>query len=338
MNRINLKFMAVLFLLFALLLGAGCSGTDPGPEPAPLEGQASVVREASEPSPEELSQREPELSEPKPGPEGEEIADPNAGLLVVHFLDVGQGDACFIELPSGETMLIDGGGRAASETVQEYLNKKGVNRIDHLIATHPHEDHIGGLTGVVAGYEIGKIYMPRAVHTTKTYEQLLETIKEKGLKITAARAGLEIEAGEAIEAVFVAPCNDDYDNLNDYSAVLKLTYGATSFLFTGDAEKQAEMEMVASGADLKAQVLKVGHHGSNTSTSPEFLEAVSPEIAVISAGAGNTYGHPHEEVMDRLAFRGVEIYRTDLMGHVVIIVDETKIISILTSADYLNGG
>lgn len=316
----QLNLLLFTILLFTLVLGVGCSGTGPSPGSAPPQEQVPVVN----------------FEDAGDAPDVAETPEPE-GILTAHFIDVGQGDACLVELPGGGTILIDGGGRAATDTLLQYLQAQSIDRIDHLIATHPHEDHIGGLIGVVAELEIGKVYMPRVVHTTKTFEELLETIKEKGLKITAARTGVEIEAGDGVEAVFVAPCREDYEDLNDHSAVLKLRFGQASFLFTGDAERQSEMDMLNSGTDLMAQILKVGHHGSSTSTSHEFLEAVNPEVAVISAGKDNSYGHPHEEVVDRLASFGVEILRTDLMGDIVVTADAQGMLSILTAADYLEG-
>jgi competence protein ComEC len=336
LTRTKVKVLLSLILILALVFGGGCSGTDPGAGSAPPGGQAHPVQEVTEAEP-----TEPSYEEPAPGDsqaDDEEIADPNAGLLIAHFIDVGQGDACLLELPSGETMLIDGGERSAFSVLKEYLEDQYIDRIDYLIATHPHADHIGGLIGIVDEFPIGKIYMPQVAHNTKTFEELLETIKKKGLKITAAKAGVAIETGGGFEAVFVAPRNNDYDNLNDYSAVLKLTHGQVAYLFTGDAEEASEKEMLAAGENLKAEVLKVGHHGSNTSTTQEFLAAVSPGVAVISAGRDNSYGHPHEEVMERLFLAGIEIFRTDLQGSIVITGNEQGIISILTEADYLSGG
>lgn len=337
MGRTNVKVLLSLILLLTVLIGAGCSGTEPGAVTPPPEGQPSIAEESTGTVPTEEVDP-PEVPQRDYQEDDGEIADPNEGLLILHFIDVGQGDACLLELPSGETMLIDGGDRSAFNTLKEYLEDQYIHRIDYLIATHPHADHIGGLIGIVDQFDIGKIYMPWVAHNTKTFEDLLEAIKRKGLKIATAKAGVTIEAGEGLEAVFVAPVNDDYDDLNDYSAVLKLTHGQVSYLFTGDAEETSEREMLAAGDNLKAHVLKVGHHGSNTSTTQEFLEAVSPDVAVISAGRDNSYGHPHDEVMERLALAGIEIYRTDLQGHIVITGNEQGIISILTEADYLSGG
>jgi len=167
--------------------------------------------------------------------------------------------------------------------------------------------------------------MPKTTHTTRTYENLLLAIKDRGLKITTAKAGLDIDVGQGIEAKLVAPNSDSYQNLNDYSAVLRLVYGNTGFIFTGDAESVSELEMINSGYSLKSDVLKVGHHGSSTSTTPAFLNAVSPKYAVISCGKDNSYGHPHQEVITRLNNTGVIIYRTDESGTIIAESDSSTI-------------
>lgn len=244
--------------------------------------------------------------------------------LEAHFLDVGQGDSIFIHFPDGQTMLIDAGASSAGGRVVSYLQQRGVGKIDFLVATHPHADHIGGMVEVVEAFNIGKVYMPKVDHTSKTYENLLLAIQEKGLKITAARAGLNIvweEGIEGVKASFVAPCSSHYDNLNNYSAVVRVQYGKTFLLLTGDAETEAEQEMLAGGSDLEADLLKVGHHGSSTSTTGLFLDAVTPVYAVISCGEGNPYGHPHQETLDKLDQTGVETFRTDLHGTVVFVSD-----------------
>ncbi len=243
--------------------------------------------------------------------------------LKVHYIDVGQGDSILIQFPSGQSMLIDAG--EDTNTVTSYLKSQGVKRIDHVIATHPHADHIGGMANVINSFEIGNVYMPRTTHTTKTYENLLLAIKNKGLKINAAKAGLNIDVGFNVKAQMVAPNSQGYDDLNNYSAVLRVQYGDTSFLFTGDAEAVSENEMINSGYTLKSDVLKVGHHGSNTSTTSTFLKSVSPKYAVISSGKGNKYGHPHQEVLARLNNAGVKVYRTDEVGTVIAESDSKTI-------------
>ncbi len=243
------------------------------------------------------------------------------GKLSVHFLDVGQGEAIFVLFPRGQTMLVDAGDSEAGPFVISYLRKRGVQRIDFLVATHPHQDHIGGMSRVISSFEIGKIFMPRATHNTATFENLLREIQSAGKKITPCKAGAVILEDENLQVDFVAPVGDSYSELNNYSAVIYIKYGQTSFLLTGDAQAESEQEMISSGRPLQAMVLKIGHHGSHTSTTLAFLRAVSPAYAVISAGAGNSFGHPHPETLRKLAERNVVTYRTDRDGTIVFASD-----------------
>lgn len=271
------------------------------------ESQEAVDKE----DPEEATQKEPL----------EEIHK-----LAVHYLDVGQGESIFIQLPNGQTLLIDGGTKSNGGIVLGYLKNLKVNKIDYLVATHPHEDHIGGLIGVINQHDIGQIYMPKVSHTTKAFEDLLLAIKNKGNKIKSAKAGTIIFDTEELNIEIIAPEESNSDNnLNNHSAVIRLQYKNNSFLFTGDAEKESESKMVSSRYDLKSDVLKVGHHGSNTSTTDSFLNKVEPKYAVISCGAGNTYGHPNDEVMSKLGTKDVTIFRTDLDGTIVATSDGERI-------------
>lgn len=250
---------------------------------------------------------------------------PDGKTMTVSFLDVGQGDSIFIELPDGRTMLIDASISEASDTIEGYIKGRGHEKIDYLIATHPHADHIGGMRAIVNAFEIGEVWMPNADSTSATYEKLLTAIDEKGLSIRTAKAGKVILEEENLKAVLLAPCSDEYDNLNDFSAVIKLTYGDASFLFTGDAEVLSENEMLASSADLSADVLKFGHHGSSTSSSEAFLKAVAPTWGIISCGEGNSYGHPHSETLASAAKSGITLCRTDLEGTIVFTTDGAAI-------------
>jgi competence protein ComEC len=243
------------------------------------------------------------------------------GKLVVSFIDVGQGDSELLQLPDGQNMLIDAGTNETGSAVVSYLNSKGIKKIDYLIATHPHEDHIGGMDNVIKGFDIGSIYMPKVTTTTKSFEDVLNAIKLKSLKIIPGKAGLTIFDQNGLKISFVAPCGSNYEDLNNWSIVTKVQFGNTSFLLTGDAQELSESEMLKSGVNLKADVLKVGHHGSYSSTSPAFLKAVAPKYAVISVGKGNDYGHPHQVTLDKLAAAGVTVYRTDQNGTVVITSD-----------------
>jgi competence protein ComEC len=248
-----------------------------------------------------------------------------SSLLSVHFIDVGQADSILVHTPSDNNMLIDAGNNADADTVKSYLSRQGVKRLDVLVGTHPHEDHIGGMDVVIRQYPIGKVYMPKKTTNTRTFEDVLNAIKAKGLKITSPVSGSTIALDPAVKIEILAPKSASYKDLNNYSIVLKVTYGKTSFLLTGDAEKESEKEMLAKGYNLKADVLKVGHHGSNSSTSAAFLKAVSPKFAVICVGQGNDYGHPKQEILNRLERAGVKVFRTDRDGTVVAESDGQKI-------------
>lgn len=244
------------------------------------------------------------------------------GVLKVHVIDVGQADSIFIELPNEETMLIDAGNNSDDETVVNYINSLNYDTINYLIGTHPHEDHIGGLDTVIDTFNIQNIYMPKIQHDTKTFEDVLVSIKNKALKIKTAKAGTNIINSNNLKIDIIAPVNDVYESLNNYSAVVKITYNDKSFLFMGDAENLSEDEITA---NVKADVIKIGHHGSSSSTSNEFLSKVSPSYAIISVGEDNDYGHPHDEVMNLLNKSNIKVYRTDLSGTIIIKSDGNNI-------------
>ena len=267
-------------------------------------------------------------SELEPNDSGKVNSNLQAGdVLTVNFLDVGQGDSEFIQLPNGKCMLIDAGISENSGRIVSKITELGYEKIDYLIATHPHADHIGGMKKIVESFDIGEIYMPKAATDTRTFENLLQAISDKGLSINTARAGKVIMNGDDLKIEFLAPISDSYKNLNDYSAVVRLQYGKTVFLFTGDAEELTEGEILSSYSKgtLKADVLKVGHHGSNTASSTDFINAVMPEYAVIEVGSGNTYNHPHAESVNHLNAVGAEILRTDINGNITISSDKTGI-------------
>jgi len=237
-------------------------------------------------------------------------------LLEVYFLDVGQGDSEILMCGS-KAMLIDAGTNASTSALLSDIKSLGINRFDFVVATHPHEDHIGGLDAVINNFDIGKLYMPKVTTTTKTYTDVLTAIKNKGYTVTTPVPGSTFNLGDA-QCTIIAPNNQSYEDMNNYSIVIKVTYGTTSFLFTGDAEALSEQEMLAKGYNLKADVLKIGHHGSDSSTTPQFLKAVSLQYGVIEVGKGNDYGHPHQITLDKLAAANVKVYRTDLNGTIII--------------------
>lgn len=253
-------------------------------------------------------------------------SDDTSGLLKVHFIDTGQSDSIFIKSPSGKTMLIDAGNNDDGDTIINYIKKQGVSKIDYIVGTHPHEDHLGAMDDVIERFDIGKILMPKVTANTKTFKDVLLTVKNKGLKITSVRGGMDFSIDDDTNIHIFAPNSSSYESLNDYSIVLKLTCGNTSFLLTGDAENISEEEMLQNkNYDLSADVLKVAHHGSRTGTTKEFLSAVSPKYAVICVGQDNPYGHPHKETIDNLFNHGVEVYTTADNGNIMISSDGENI-------------
>ncbi|HHV18436.1 MAG TPA: MBL fold metallo-hydrolase [Thermoanaerobacterales bacterium] len=244
------------------------------------------------------------------------------GLLKVHFIDTGQSDSIFIKSPSGKTMLIDAGNNGDGDTVINYIKRQGVSKIDFIVGTHPHADHLGGMADVIEFFDIGKILMPKITTNTKTFENVLLAVKNKGLTITSARGGMTFSLDDDVKINIFAPNSSSYESLNNYSIVLKLIYENTSFLFTGDAERTSEEEMLQNkNYDLCADVLKVAHHGSSTSTTKEFLSAVSAKYAIICVGQDNPYGHPHRETLDNLFDHGIEVYTTAENGNIIITSD-----------------
>ena len=238
----------------------------------------------------------------------------SSDTLRVNYIDVGQGDSIFVQLPNNETMLIDAGEAYKSENVINYLNNLGIKKIDYVVGTHPHTDHIGGLESVVNTFDIGSIYMPKAISTSKTYEDLLTAISNKGLKVKTAKSGVVVLDENNLKLEFIAPNSDNYSELNNYSAVLKLTYLDNTFLFMGDAETLSENEITS---DVDADVIKVGHHGSDSSSGIEFVKKVSPEYAIVMVGEGNSYNHPYQSIIDRYQSVGAKVLRTDLDGNIV---------------------
>ena len=243
--------------------------------------------------------------------------------LRVNYIDVGQGDSIFIQLPNNETMLIDAGEAYEADNVIDFLNNLGIKKIDYVVGTHPHTDHIGGLEEVINTFDVGAIYMPKVSSNSKTFEDLLTTISNKGLKGKTAKSGVVVLDEDNLKLEFIAPNSDNYSNLNNYSAVLKLTYLDNTFLFMGDAETLSEDEITC---EIKADVIKVGHHGSDSSSGIEFVKKVSPEYAIIMVGEGNSYNHPYQSIIDRYESVGAKVLRTDLDGNIVCDSDGVDVI------------
>lgn len=247
----------------------------------------------------------------------------SAENLLVYFLDVGQADAAILQC-GDEVMMIDGGESSDSSLIYSYLTKTlGITHIDYMIATHPHADHIGGLSGALNTCSVGVVYSPVRSYDSKQFSSLVKYVQKQGRELTVPEIGDSFAFGDA-RVQFLSPMKE-YSNINDCSIVVRITHGNNTFLFTGDAEWDAEHDMVDSGYDLSAAVLKVGHHGSDTSSSYVFLREVMPKYAVISCGKDNSYGHPTEAVLSRLRDVGAQVFRTDLQGDVVFVSDGTTL-------------
>jgi len=255
----------------------------------------------------------------------DEFLDEEGGNLEVHFIDVGQGDATLIRC-DGETMLIDAGDNDKGTKVQLYLKKQGVDQLQYLVGTHPDADHIGGMDVIITKFIVNsnEIWMPDCDNDTATYRDVVDAIEYKGLKRRCPEVGETFSLGKAVVTI-LAPINY-YENINNNSIVIKVQKGNNSFIFTGDAMEEEEMDLVLSDAGaLDADVLRVGHHGSKYSTSGLFLDSVSPEYAVISVATDNTYGHPTAECLNNLRMAGVKVFRTDEQGTIIAISDGNTI-------------
>lgn len=296
-------FILLLSFLLIFLLIPGCGNITPG----------EVIDTLAE----KILDR---ISPATSNPETEQgTADPAYwGQLKVHYIDVGQGDAIFIETPS-HNILIDGGERG--NTVLNYLEEQGVDELHLVIGTHPHSDHIGGLINVLEAIPVKEVMDSGAIHTTKTFEDYLRVIDKKEIKYTEGRAGTARHLGSGVSMQILHPSSVSSSNINDSSIVVKLTFGKISFLFMGDAEEMSENRIISRGYNLQNTILKVGYHGSRTSTTDSFLTAVNPEAAVIMVGDNNESDFPHHETLAKLAEAGVDIYMTNVHGTIVVTTD-----------------
>lgn len=247
---------------------------------------------------------------------------PTQDTLKAHFIDVGQADCILLEC-QGQFMLIDAGNTADSSLVVSYLQKQGVEELVAVVGTHPHEDHVGGLAGVLAVFPTAAVYSPTRTYSSKCFDDFMRYADQQGLEVTIPRPGDGWMLGSA--QITVLGPTDSYSDVNNTSIVLMVQFGSNRFLFTGDMEREAEDDLLNSHADLRADVLKVGHHGSYSSTGYLFLRTVAPRYAVISCGRGNSYGHPHDEPLSRLEDADVEIYRTDELATIVATSDGENI-------------
>lgn len=248
---------------------------------------------------------------------------PAGSSFVIHFIDVGQADAALV-LCDGMSMLIDGGNADDSNLIYNYLRKQGITHLNYIVSTHAHEDHVGGLSGALTAATVGKVYSPVTSFSTKAFKNFVKKVEAQGKKLTVPTPGETFSLGSATVTI-LGPVKSDYEDVNDTSIVLRIVFGETSFLFTGDMEREAENDLILSGAVLQSTVLKVGHHGSRSSTSYVFLRQVAPKYAVIPVGKDNSYGHPTEEVLSRLRDAEVEVLRTDMQGDILCVSDGKKV-------------
>jgi beta-lactamase superfamily II metal-dependent hydrolase len=303
-----MKKLALSLLALIVILGFsfGCaSGHTPTPHPDTLPA-ATEPPTAPAPS--------PTLASP---PESPSPPTPAQGELKVHFIDVGQGDATLLQGPDF-TIVIDAGRHDRSDVVP-YLKSAGVKSIDLLIGTHPHADHIGQFPQVIEAFPVGEVWLSGDTTTTRTFESAIDAIEASDAGYHEPRAGETFNFGSARIEVL----NPDHltGELHEGSIGVRIVYGSFTVLFTGDAEAETEMAILARKYDVNALILHLGHHGSSTSSSAEFLKAVNPEVAVYSAAKDNSYGHPHEVVLERLRQMGVQIYGTDVNGTIMVITD-----------------
>lgn len=307
------KFKNVLAILTALIiLGnlTACSQADP---PSPGTNPNDISPGIETPIEPAESRGGADVSQDAPGSSDELVSIPSENsTFQIHFIDVGQADAALISC-DGHHMLIDGGTRDDSSRIYSVLQKAGINHLDLVVGSHAHEDHIGGISAAFQAADVDLVLSPVTEYDSKVFKTFKSKAEEQGSGLTVPSVGSTYELGSA--TVKILGLNGGEDT-NDTSIILKVTYGETSFLFTGDAEYDGEHAVLDSGADLSATVLKVGHHGSDTSTCYPFLRAVMPQYAVISVGAGNSYGHPNDDTLSKFRDAGTVVFRTDLQGDI----------------------
>lgn len=249
----------------------------------------------------------------------------NPNLMYVHYINVDQGDAILIQV-NNKNLLIDSGPKSHKKQLVKFLNDLNISKLDYVIATHPHEDHIGNMNTVLNSYKVQSFYAPKVYSYTKSFEQMIDSLKSNNLKINPIKRGCNtINLGFKTNVEVFSPITDTYDNENNYSPVIKISFGNNSFLFTGDAEKEIEDKLILLNDDLKADILKVSHHGSSSSTSDSFLNRVSPKYAIISVGKNNIYDHPNDTIISKLNTYNIDILRTDIQNNITLISDGTNI-------------
>ncbi|MFA9399232.1 MAG: ComEC/Rec2 family competence protein [Clostridiaceae bacterium] len=244
--------------------------------------------------------------------------------LYVHFIDVGEGDCILVSL-NGKNMLIDTGPLESYNKTISYLKKQDISNINYLILTHPHDDHIGNASLIINKLNINKIYAPYITVDSDAFTSLTSSAKKNNIHITKCKSYKKISFGKKAYIEILSPGKDLYDNINNYSIVIKLTYNKTSFLLMGDAEEEIENDIINSGYNIQSNVIKLGHHGSNTSSTENFLNLVDPDICIICCGENNTYNHPSDDVISRIKKTNSIIYRTDVNGDIVLVSNGVNI-------------
>ena len=246
--------------------------------------------------------------------------------MIIHYIDVGQGDCILIQV-NNKNLLIDSGPSSSRKDLLDYLEKLNIKKFDYIIATHPHEDHIGNMDTIIKRYSIGSFYSPKVISSSTTFENMISALVDKNLKVNVLKKGFKgIDLGENVKFQVFSPAENLFsDNLNDYSPIIKITFLNNSFLFTGDAEISTEESVLSENNNLNCDILKVGHHGSSTSTSSNFLTSVIPSVAIISVGKNNSYGHPTSELLSLLDYFNIRTIRTDINGTIIAISDGKNI-------------
>ena len=317
-----------LYLFFAMMIFSVFSGSGGGRDSSKEETNSSVNTEDSANSPTASSllttssNNKIDADEPEEEQVQDQKEDSVQNRFIVYFIDVGQGDASLI-ICNDSSMLIDGGQSKQSDKIYSFLKKKGISHLDYIVATHPDDDHIGGLSGALNYATVGTAFSPVFSDDSKSFESFKKYLDKQGVEITVPDAGSTYPLGDSIVTILGPMETVDSDNNN--SIVLKVTHGENSILFTGDAENIEENDIIYAGAELESTVLKIAHHGSASSTSDEWLNAVNPTAAIISCGMNNEYGHPTAEVLERLQERGIQTFRTDLQGDIAIYEQDGKL-------------